>query len=238
MKSRCSRGFTLVELLVVIGIIALLIAILLPSLQRARASANAVACGSNARQIGLGLRMYAQENKDWLPPVDTIYTPRVFWTTRIQRYMNITDPVNQIGQIFMRCPTRGEEVNYTYGLNYHIASGLEGHAMYTDQTYPQKVKRLSKLSPGMYMLSDAKGENYPYTLWPNSPWWPLLVDESGDGPPDSATEAAAGAQFYPYNGISFTHPNRTANFLFADGSVQPKTVGQWSANEDQMWGQQ
>jgi prepilin-type N-terminal cleavage/methylation domain-containing protein len=71
MPSRRStrRGFTLVELLVVIGIIALLIAILLPALSKARAQGNAVKCASQMRDIGQQLYMYALANKGILIPL-------------------------------------------------------------------------------------------------------------------------------------------------------------------------
>lgn len=95
IKQVAIRGFTLVELLVVIGIIALLVSILLPALNKAREQANLVACQSNLRSIGQMVQIYVTENQGWLPPS---WSQRYFFTLAdtLTLLNNHTNPANPL----------------------------------------------------------------------------------------------------------------------------------------------
>ena len=98
-RTNKAAGFTLVELLVVIGIIALLISILLPSLNKARESAKTLTCLSNLRQLGLATAMYSSAYKNALPypttsDVPTGYPPGYPGVAEAL-YWNVLDPFLQ-----------------------------------------------------------------------------------------------------------------------------------------------
>jgi prepilin-type N-terminal cleavage/methylation domain-containing protein len=111
------HGFTLVELLVVIGIIALLISILLPALTRAREAGYRVTCASNLRQLGTAFEMYLGENKGTYPPAwcqdditITSYSGQpghnTSWMTLLRKYVGVKNNDPRVGSdlpIF-RCP--------------------------------------------------------------------------------------------------------------------------------------
>ena len=103
VSARTRAAFSLVELLVVIGIIALLISMLFPVLRSARQTAERAKCASNLHQLGLALQMYTNNNHGWLPdwsgwhvypdgssPEDS---PGLGWVEKMEPYLSPVSPV-------------------------------------------------------------------------------------------------------------------------------------------------
>jgi len=135
---RRRKGFTLVELLVVIGIIALLIAILMPALSRAKEQANWIKCLSNMRQLGQAFTMYTNNNKGRfpLPAVTGQKEDWIFWEdmpvgANVNRRLSDSAIAPYLGasvspEIF-RCPSddinarrAGSNYRFSYSANYLI----------------------------------------------------------------------------------------------------------------------
>lgn len=122
-------GFTLVELLVVIGIIAVLISMLLPTLGKAREAANGITCSSNLRQIGTAFNFYAQQYKGYMPAMmrnpagnypswDAPLNGEGFveWTDDLSRYMggmwSHVGPIKQNPDHFVTVGPDGNNLPY------------------------------------------------------------------------------------------------------------------------------
>lgn len=157
---RQAHGFTLVELLVVIGIIALLISILLPALSRARDSAQTVKCLSNQKQIGAAMQMYIAAYKGVMVPTALTDAnnstptsggpiPYEFWFTILVQNKFLNSPwVNNVGDpptvnSALVCPSASSIINSSATLS--MSSRIDGRGL-------MLYRRASVLyNPGKYM---------------------------------------------------------------------------------------
>ena len=225
-------GFTLVELLVVIGIIALLISILLPALGRARENAKRVQCASNLRQVGLASVNYANDNKGALPPYrqdkgsptyDLSGSFNYLYTQDFGPTGVTNDPGALIGRLI-----RTKYINAKEEKNYYLCPAVTAVSAMDDGGW----YRASYYYNGhMKWVKDSGGNKYM------QPWW-KKINNFGKVP------KGAILAWTPFNGdqtITFhnipralasdplydvqyaTHLNgksRAWNLLFSDGSVR------------------
>ncbi|MGE5609245.1 MAG: type II secretion system protein [Bacillota bacterium] len=118
-------AFTLVELLVVISVIALLVAIILPSLKAARRAARTVYCANNLRQLATALLCYASENNNRFPPS----TGAINWcdSRYLGRYISVTVPIGvDLGGPVFSCPEDRTPCWRSYAMNFWAFSRVDG----------------------------------------------------------------------------------------------------------------
>jgi prepilin-type N-terminal cleavage/methylation domain-containing protein/prepilin-type processing-associated H-X9-DG protein len=151
-RKTTAKGFTLVELLVVISIISLLMAIMLPGLGKAKANSRRTQCMSNLQQIGVAFKVYLDDNHDIMPPAaefpSLVDDPNDFgYRPAVTKFLL---PLLKDKEVF-KCPA---DLKYDYykkwGLSYeYYARMFSGRAFSTSRMGQQGVKERN-----MHVMSD------------------------------------------------------------------------------------
>jgi type II secretory pathway pseudopilin PulG len=179
---RRRQAFSIIELIVVIGIMAVLIALFFPALRQARIRARHIVCQSNMRQIGQAMMIYANENRGWLfPPDHGLDVPlNERWFLLVlkpppPRDIASMDPHDWTPPV-MLCPADdpNPEEYHSYILNHHL---VEHHVMYSS-------KPPANLTPSDVVVMGEKltaSTNYYVEILSNGTTYYAQVDEARHG---------------------------------------------------------